>query len=225
MKHVRFEISEKRDEIINAMLPHVAFDGWSRTCLHMAADDLGISKKEAERIFPGSSVDFITYWNDKTDREMDVALSDMDLSSMKIRERISTSVKTRLMLNVEHRDAIRKGMSVMAMPQNALHSMKSLAHTVDTMWYAAGDNATDWNYYSKRMLLVGVYSSTLLYWLNDTSDDFKASWEFLDRRIGDVMKVPKLKAKITDIASKLSGFPTLRKRAMGRFKVKSGMNV
>lgn len=223
MTNSSMKLTKEHDQLMDAMLPHVQFDGWCRAALHMGADDIEISKAEADRLFPGDAVDLILYFCRKSDRDMESAIGEIDFKSLKIRERIATVVKTRLMLNSDHREAIRKGVGTMAMPQNSIQSMKSVYHTVDAMWYLAGDNATDWNYYSKRMLLAGVYSSTLLYWLNDTSEDFEATWAFLDRRIADVMKVPKIKAKLSDVVGKLTGLPTLRRKAMNRFKVKSGI--
>ncbi|MTI09421.1 COQ9 family protein [Curvivirga aplysinae] len=221
MTDAQLALEEKRDQLIEAMLPHVPFDGWTRAALYMGAEDINLSRKEADRILPGGPVDLILQFYHLNTVKMNQELAMLDLPSMKIRERIATAVKTRILLNKDQKDAVRKAMSVMAMPQNAIHSTKAMFSAVDAMWYAAGDNATDWNYYSKRGLLSGVYSSTLLYWLDDKSENHQATWEFLDRRIGDVMKIPQLKAKATGILNKLSELPKLRRSAINRMKVKA----
>ena len=118
-------------------------------------------------------------------------LAAMDLEGMRIRDRIHACVKTRLAMNAENKEAMRRLLSFLALPQNAGRLSKMTWRTCSEMWYAAGDNSTDWNHYSKRGLLVSVYSSTILYWMADGGDengDFPETWGFLDRRIDDVLK-------------------------------------
>src|SRR5881392_4319354 len=90
----------------------------------------------------------------------------------------------------------RRAAAFLTLPQNAPTAMTLLYRTVDRMWYAAGDTSTDFNFYTKRAILAGVYSSTLLYWLNDRSEGGEATWAFLDRRINDVMKFEELKSRV-----------------------------
>jgi ubiquinone biosynthesis protein COQ9 len=116
-------------------------------------------------------------------------LEGLDLAAMKIREKVAAGVRARLEAVAAHREAVRSGLSFFALPQNAAAGLGCLYRTVDAIWYAAGDKATDYNFYTKRALLAGVYSSTLLFWLNDKSEDCSATWAFLDRRIGEVLKV------------------------------------
>jgi ubiquinone biosynthesis protein COQ9 len=108
---------------------------------------------------------------------------------MKVRERIATAVRLRLEQNLGEREAIRKGLTFLALPQHATLATKLLYRTVDAMWLAAGDRSTDYNFYTKRLLLAGVYSSTLLVWLDDQSDGLEKTWAFLERRIDNVLKV------------------------------------
>ena len=114
---------------------------------------------------------------------------------MKVRERIATAVRLRLEQVAPHREAVQRGLAFFALPQNAAIGLKCLYRTVDAIWYAAGDRATDYNFYSKRLLLAGVYSSTLLVWLNDTSEDQAETWAFLERRIAEVLQVAGLLGK------------------------------
>ncbi len=127
---------------------------------------------------------------------MIAALAERDLASMKIRQRIATAVRVRLEQNIEHREAIRLGLAHMASPRRAGEGLRWLYHTVDAMWRAAGDTATDFNFYTKRMLLAGVYTSTLVYWLDDHSQDCGDTWAFLDRRIEDVMQIQKFRGRV-----------------------------
>jgi ubiquinone biosynthesis protein COQ9 len=178
-----------RDRLIQAILPHVVFDGWSERALHAGAADAGIDPATAQNAFPGGAAEAIEYFSREIDRLMLEHLSAQDLAALKVRERITLAVRTRLELLTPHREAIRRGVAFLALPRHAALGLKCLYRTVDAIWYAAGDTATDYNFYSKRILLTGVYSATLLYWLNDSSDDFTATWAFLDRRIAEVLKV------------------------------------
>lgn len=205
---------EIRDRLIEAAVTHVPFDGWTRTALMRAADDLGVDRKDADALFPGAARDMIAWHSKLADRRMMAALDTADLDSMKIRERIAAAVMTRLEQNAQDREAIRRGLAVLSKPQNAGLALQLLYRTVDDMWFAAGDRSTDWNFYSKRMLLSGVYSSTLLHWLNDNSEDFADTRAFLGRRIENVMQVPKVKARVAKVAD----FLPARLRAFRSFR-------
>lgn len=197
------EIPETRDRLIDAAVPHVPFDGWGRTALRHAAADIGVPAEEAEALFPKPARDMISWHSRLADRRMLAALRTKDLENMKIRERIATGVMTRLEQNADQRDAVRKAIAVLALPGHAGLSLQLLYRTVDDIWFAAGDRSTDWNFYTKRMLLGGVYSSTLLVWLDDRSEDLADTRAFLARRIENVMQVPKLTGRLKSAATAL----------------------
>jgi len=153
------------------------------------------------------------------DRLMLEDLAGLDLPSMKIRQRISTAVKVRLQRWTPYREAVRAALSLAPMPAFAGDSLRGWYKTVDVIWRAAGDKSTDYNFYTKRGLLAAVYGTTLLYWLNDRSEGCSATWEFLDRRIANVMEIPKLQKRLTDNLKVLPDprrlFNRIRERAQG----------
>jgi ubiquinone biosynthesis protein COQ9 len=178
-----------RGELLQASLAHVAFDGWSRTALRAAARDLDIDPVLAFNAFPGGEAELIEAFSTWADHRMLDSLAGRDLAAMKVRERIAAAVRLRLELLEPHREAVRRGLAFFALPPNAADGLKCLYRTVDAIWYAAGDRATDYNFYTKRLLLAGVYSSTLLFWLDDASESREKTWAFLERRIAEVLKV------------------------------------
>ena len=182
--------------LLDATLPHVPFDGWSIRALRAGAGDAGVKWPAARRAFPRGVDDMLALWNAEADRRMVEALAGRDLAAMRIRDRIATCVRLRLEPLANHREALRLALTHAALPANAPGALRALWRTVDAMWRAAGDSATDFNFYSKRGLLAGVYSTTLLYWLDDSSEGFTETWAFLDRRIADVLKVPKATARL-----------------------------
>lgn len=184
------------DKILDAALPHAAFDGWNMRVLERAATEAGLSAFDVKRTFPNGVADALAHLSARADAQLEETLAkDYDLPSMKIRERIATAVMARLRANTQHREAVRKAVAFYNMPWNAPHGLKALWKTMDIMWRAAGDTATDWNHYSKRIILSKVYSTTLSVWLNDESDDLAETEAFLRRRIENVMQFEKAKAK------------------------------
>lgn len=190
--------SEMQDLIISNMLKHVPTHGWSKTALKQAIKDTGFAEGDEHRAFMGNIDRAIEHYLKMIDRQMEEKLASIDLSSMRVRDRVATGVMVRLRLIEEHKDAVRKSILYLAVPIRSHIALKSLFHTVDSIWYAAGDQATDFNYYSKRFLLAGVYSATLHYWLDDSTEDSTATRTYLNRRLDEVMVIPRVKQKIKD---------------------------
>ena len=192
-----------RDRILVAALAHVAFDGWTQRTLKAGVKDAGMSPDMALRAFAGGIPDLVDHWADWADRRMLDDLAAQDLAAMRIRDRITAAVKARLQVMDPHPEAVRRLFAYLALPPNAPLAARLTWRTVDVMWYAAGDDASDFNYYSKRGLLAPVYTTTALCWLADTSDGHADTWAYLDRRIADVMKVPAIMSRIKAALSSL----------------------
>lgn len=192
-------IRDLRDRLIAAALNHIPFDGWGKQALLMAADDIDVSHEEALRVFADLPKDMISWHSMMADRQMVAEMQKLDLAAMRVSERVRTAIKLRLTMNAKDREAIKKALAFLAMPGNNVLATRLLYRTVDDIWFVAGDTATDWNFYSKRALLAGVYSSTVLYWLSDHSADFKDTFDFMDRRLADVMKIPKVTGRLNKV--------------------------
>ena len=208
-------LNELQQRIIDAMLPTVVFDGWTEGTLARAAASIGISAFELKRAFPGGVAEAVDGFFAQADEQMLAALRrDHNLSSLKIRERIATAVMVRLHQLAPHREAVRRAQGFYALPWNSAAGVKALYRTVDAIWREAGDTSTDYNYYTKRLLLAKVLSTTQQIWLNDPSDELKETEAFLRRRIENVMQIEKFKAKARDNLGKLEGWlPKFGKRA------------
>lgn len=185
--------------IVEHMLPHVAFEGWSQAALAHGAAEAGFSESDAVRVFPRGALSALEAFVSHADEAMIAHYRALDAVPERIRDRIAALIRLRLMAYSDHREAVRRGLAVYALPVNAALGLRALARTSDAMWHAAGDSATDWNWYSKRALLAGVYVSTLIFWLNDESEGSQATWEFLDRRISNVMGIEKAKQRLRHV--------------------------
>lgn len=195
-KQTQDPMAEMREKLLDAALLHVVFDGWSSETLTRAAEDADIAIHDAEMIFPRGGVDMALAFHKRADAALVAELAETDLSAMKIRERVAHCVRRRIELVAEERDAVRRGATLLALPVYAADSAAAVWGTADAIWNACGDTAEDYNWYTKRAILSGVYSSTVLYWLGDESEGHAATWDFLDRRIENVMQFEKLKAQV-----------------------------
>jgi ubiquinone biosynthesis protein COQ9 len=190
--------------VLDAALPQAAFDGFTAKVLEAAGKETGVSAAELARLFPEGPLALVEFYSATVDKEMEQRLAGLDLPSMKIRLRITEAVKARLAILKRHKEAARRAAALLSLPMHAPRAAKLMYRTVDAMWRAAGDTATDFNFYSKRGILAGVYGSTLVRWFADTSADEAPTNEFLAARIENVMQFEKFKAKAKEA---LSNFP------------------
>ncbi|MGL6187740.1 MAG: COQ9 family protein [Holosporales bacterium] len=168
-------------------------NGWRKEVLKKAAEEMGYPEIVAWALFPGGVEDALCCWSRQVDAQLRSTLSLGSLENLKVRERIFWGVRTRLQILEPQKAAVAEAARFFLNPLNTCQGVKLLQETVHTLWVAAGDTSTDWNYYSKRVLLSGVYGATFLYWLKDTSLDHEKTWEFLKNRIDSVMKIQKIK--------------------------------
>jgi ubiquinone biosynthesis protein COQ9 len=187
------------DELRMALAPlipgNAVFDGWSDKALAVAAAELGVPAPRARLAFPGGATEMIDAWFDAIDRAMAGHFPLEKIESMKIRERIAGLVMYRLEVINPHKEALRRALAILAQPQNLALAGRLGWRAADRMWRIAGDKATDFNHYSKRAILMGVYGSTSLVYLDDSSEGLAATRAFLSRRIDDVMRFEKVKAQ------------------------------
>jgi ubiquinone biosynthesis protein COQ9 len=187
-------LADLRPRLVAAMLPDVAFDGWTAAARDAAADAEGIDRDIAAMALP-DALSMVDAYILRADAMMVDAMTAAGAASMKVRDRIRLALTTRFDHAGHDREAVRRALALLALPQNAPHAARTLWRTADAMWRAAGDTATDFNHYSKRALLGSVYSACLLYWLDDDSEDQAATRAFIDRRIDNVMQFEKAKGQ------------------------------
>ena len=207
-------LDELRAALAPAIPDHAAFDGWSEKALAMAAAGLGVPADRARLAFPGGASDMIDAWFGAIDRAMAAAWPVERVEKTRIRDRIRGLVLTRLDTMAPHKEALRRALAILAQPQNVPLGARLAWRAADRMWRIAGDVSTDFNHYSKRATLIGVYASTILAWLDDDSPDLVETNAFLDRRIEDVMRFEKLKGEWRKSAERL---PSLS-RFLGRLR-------
>lgn len=209
------------DEIRVALAPvvgrHAGFDGWSDAAVHAAADEIGVDQDVARLALKGKAIDMIDAWIEGVDLELARQLPAEKLAAMKIRDRITALLATRLEIMAPDRESLRRALAIMAMPQNLARSARMGWRSADRMWRLAGDTSSDFNHYTKRMTLSAVYASTLSIFVNDDSENFADTRAFLDRRIDNVMQIEKVKFQ----AKQRQEFTPSLSRFIGRLRYPS----
>lgn len=202
MREPEGEMTEPKEDtiarLLDAILPHVAFDGWSGKSFDAAVSDAGIDPAEARRACPRGAVDLAVALHRRGDAEMLRRLEEIDLAGMRIRDRVATALKLRVGAMTDDREAIRRASALFALPIHGTEGTRLLWETADHVWTALGDPSRDGNWYTKRAILATVWASVVLFWLGDESPGHADTDAFIERRIDDVMRFEKLKAGLRE---------------------------
>lgn len=200
------------DELRLLLAPAIAdaavFDGWTKEAVTLAAEQEGYDPDVALLAFPGGKMDMVEAWIEHVDAAMHARFTREELAALKVRERIRTLVWFRLEQAQMREEALRRATAVMALPQNAARSLRIGWRSADRMWRLAGDMATDYNHYTKRAILAGVYAATMAVFIDDLSEGKAETRAFLDRRLDGVMQFEKVKARL--LGGQREGFSVLR---------------
>lgn len=201
--------SSVRDRLLECALDHVVFDGWSDAAFDAVCEETGIDPALALSYYPRRGLDMAVAFHKRGDAQMVARMRQENLLRLRYSERVAAGVRFRLEAVEAHKEAVRRGSTLFALPNHALQGAQLIWGTADAIWTALGDSSDDYNWYSKRAILSAVYGSVVLFWLGDESEGHTATWDFLDRRIGNVMQFEKVKAQVNanPLAAKLMAGP------------------
>jgi len=183
-----------RDTILDAALQDVPFDGWTQKVIDIAGEKTSTPADELALAFPEGIQGLLAFYSRRGDEIMLERLASIE-SPTKIRKKITLCVRERILADAQNRPAAQRAAAALSLPGRQSLALLLNYETLDAMWRWAGDSSTDYNFYTKRMTLGAVVTSTRLFWFSDDSDDYEDTWEFLDRRIENVMQFEKAKAK------------------------------
>ena len=207
-----------RIDLIKAMLTHVPFDGWTWEAMEQGAADINFEKKKTSSLrikifkdlFKNGPIDFIDVFSEIIDLEVKENYNLIESKPERVPEKIKKIIMIRLNLCQRYKEAVRSSISLTAMPANGGASLKILYRTCNSIWRIAGDKSTDFSFYTRRISLAAVYTSTLLFWLNDYSNNNSKTEFFLDRRLKDISKISSLKNPIYDLKKFTDNFNSLK---------------
>ena len=213
-----FDDNQIRIDLVRAMLTHVPFDGWSWKAMEQGATDIGYEKKKtsSERnkifkdLFKNGSIDFIDIFSEIIDLEVKEHYNSIELKPERVPEKIKKIIMIRLILCQKYKEAVRSSISLSAIPVNTKTSLNILYRTCNSIWRIVGDKSTDFSFYTRRISLAAVYTSTLLFWLNDKSNNNIETEFFLDRRLKDISKISSLKRPLSDLRKFANNFNGLK---------------
>uniref|UniRef100_A0A1A8CP93 Ubiquinone biosynthesis protein n=1 Tax=Nothobranchius kadleci TaxID=1051664 RepID=A0A1A8CP93_NOTKA len=181
--------------ILTSALEFVPQHGWSKEAIAAGAEILGLSSASAGMFSNGAGdlvLHFIAQCNSKLTEvlaEQHNQVQQGHAEPKKTAEFLRDAIETRLRMYIPYIETWPQAMSVLLLPHNIPDSLKHLSTMVDDIWYYAGDRSTDMNWYTKRAVLTGIYNTTELVMLQDSSPDFQDTWTFLDNRIQDVVNM------------------------------------
>ncbi|MGE0255293.1 MAG: COQ9 family protein [Alphaproteobacteria bacterium] len=193
-------LAAARARILAATLAHVPFDGWSAAALRHGARDAGADRVTLARAFPRGARDALALWSADGDAAMAVAIDAAREGGGGTTARIRAALDARIAWLAPQGEALRRALAFLALPGHAALAARLLARTVDEIWWRAGDRTSDFSWYTKRATLAAVWSATLLVLAGDRSEGQAATRAFLDRRLADVGRIPKLRARIQGLA-------------------------
>ena len=207
-----------RNDLIKAMLTHVPFDGWTWKAMEQGAIDIGFEKKKTcsirikifKDLFKNGSIDFIDVFSEMVDLEVEDNYNLIKTKPKRVSEKIKKIIIIRLNLCNNYKEAVRSSISLTAIPANTKTSLNILYRTCNSMWRIAGDKSTDFSFYTRRISLAAVYTSTLLFWLNDNSTDNVETELFLDRRLRDINNISSLKNPLANVKKFKNNFDGLK---------------
>ncbi len=194
------ERTPARDSALEAALPHIAFDGWTRAALRRGLAERGLDPVEADLLFPGGAADMIAAFCDLADRRMEAGLAGPDYAELRSSARVRAAILLRFEQAAPHREAVRRALALLALPGHARLAAACTARTVQAIWAVAGDRSTDFSWYSKRAILGVVYAATLLFWLSSAGAEPQAVAAFLDRRLAGVGRLGALRRRAAGVA-------------------------
>jgi ubiquinone biosynthesis protein COQ9 len=194
---------ETKRAILREALRAAPFDGWSSTTLRQAAAAAGIDEALAGKAFPQGAKQLLAFFMAEADRDMVAGAARRGLGQGPVRTRIGAIIRLRLENLAPHREAIRRALALQLLPGRGPAAIAGLYRTVDAIWRAAGDDSTDFNFYTKRAILAVVYGATLLRWLDDSSEGNRETWAFMERRLAGVPRLGKARRRAEKLLRRL----------------------
>ncbi|XP_058108665.1 uncharacterized protein LOC131251750 [Magnolia sinica] len=194
------DYQSEQARVLQAALRHVVKLGWGEAALISGARDVGLSPSVVGS-FARKEAALIEYFmDDCLQKLIDRIDEEEDLTNLILSKRLAKLIRIRLEMQAPYISKWPQALSIQAQPPNITTSFKQRAMLVDEIWHAAGDHASDIDWYVKRTVLGGIYSTSEVYMVTDHSPEFRDTWSFLDRRIKDAFDLQKTIQEATYLA-------------------------
>ncbi|XP_050760199.1 LOW QUALITY PROTEIN: ubiquinone biosynthesis protein COQ9, mitochondrial [Gymnogyps californianus] len=181
--------------ILTAALEFVPEHGWTAEAIAEGAKTLGLSVAAAGMFHSDGSelvLHFVSQCNTKLSEllEQEQKLVQLGEAEKKPTDQfLRDAVEARLRMLIPYIEKWPQALSILLLPHNIPASLNLLTSMIDDIWQYAGDQSTDFNWYTRRAVLTGIYNTTELVMMQDSSPDFEDTWRFLENRVADAMNM------------------------------------
>lgn len=207
-----------RSRVLSASLQFVPAYGWTRAAVEAGTETLGYPTVTSG-IVKNADIDLVHFHVGSSNKALETAMKaereDSKGTPLKIGPFVRRNVEKRLRMNGPYINRWSEALVIQANPQYAPQSLELSLKLMDSIWHYAGCQSTDMNWYTKRLTLLAIYKSSELAMMNDKSDDFKETWEFLDRRLADHKSLTDLIVSPEDVAKVVSAVGTVLQSVIG----------
>ncbi|HLD76911.1 MAG TPA: COQ9 family protein [Rickettsiales bacterium] len=198
---------ENKRRILHRFLEVCAFEGVNDEVLEDAMQFCQIDVKFKNIIFECGVLDIIELYIDETNENLAKIIDETpNFEKLKIREKIKFALYNFFELQKEHQLALQrirnfyfdlanfKNTKYGARP--SAFAFKNAGKIADFIWKKIGDQSTDFNFYTKRLILSGVIISVFSTFVKDKTPNLEETKAKIDKKIEKVMKIEKFKAKM-----------------------------
>ena len=191
------KLKKIKNQILQEAKPYIVKYGWNENLFVSMKNDTKFTYEEMNVVFPNGYTTLMEMYLDDINSKMTVKSKNINLIRLRVHERIRELFLLRLMIMSEEKKLISKTFLNLLLPYNYKLALKNLYKTVDQMWFLAGENSTNFNFYSKRVILASIYTSVMMHFVNN--DNIDETIILLNKQLKRVSKIPQIKSRINDI--------------------------
>lgn len=191
-------LNKIRNKILIEAKPYIIDYGWSKKMFKEVSKHSKYGLDLVLILFPQGYINLLQLYLDDLNLKMTYESKKIDLIRLKLHERIREICFIRFNIMEKEKKIIKKTFVYLLLPNKYKFSLKNIYRSVDQIWYLAGDSSTDFNFYSKRVILASIYSSTMMHFINN--DNLEETKNIFDKRLKNLSKIPKIKERLNDFA-------------------------
>ena len=198
---------KKRLEVLKCAKIFVLEKGLTKNSLENISKRYGLDINETELLFPEGNIDFIKFTLEQLNHDLEEYCKKIDLIRLPVHKRIRKVLLSKISLMNKNKLFYRSIFLNLLIPKKNFSLSNQLYKSVDQIWFIAGDSSTDFNFYTKRLILSGIYSRVILFFFNNK--DQEELENILDESLKRVSKIPEIKSKLKifkDYLPKIANF-------------------
>ena len=198
---------KKRQVVLRFAKEFVSENGLTKNCLENISKKYGLNTDETDLLFPQGNIDLIKFALEQLNNDLEVYCRQIDLIRLPIHKRIREVLLSKISLMNKDKLFYRSIFLNLLIPKKNFSLSSQLYNSVDQLWFIAGDSSTDFNFYTKRLILSGIYSRVMLFFFNNNNQEELEN--ILDESLKRVSKIPEIKSKLKifkDFLPKIANF-------------------